>query len=172
MSVAKGRGGGRARGATSSLLFRSFPSPFLPSFSHRALSTAVSLPAGRIPGCTGVWCPPPSETPAPSKLAAVGVRAAGWVTYHGVALNVSSDLSPFKSIVPCGLATRPVGSVAGALGREGENARLLLAQCAEGLVDAAGRVLAVEVVAPRAAGGRVGAAAVEVEAALRAASGV
>lgn len=50
-------------------------------------------------------------------MAAIGVRARRWVTYHGLALNVVPDLTPFTHIVPCGIAGRPVGSVASLLGR-------------------------------------------------------
>ena len=46
------------------------------------------------------------------KVAAAGVRATRWVTYHGIALNVCPDLEPFKHIVPCGIDDRPVTSVA------------------------------------------------------------
>jgi hypothetical protein len=49
------------------------------------------------------------------KVAALGVRATRWVTYHGLALNVCPDLAPFQQIVPCGIADRQVASVAGLL---------------------------------------------------------
>lgn len=52
------------------------------------------------------------------KVAAIGVRVSRWVTYHGLALNVTTDLSPFKRIVPCGISTRPVGSVCEILRRQ------------------------------------------------------
>lgn len=48
----------------------------------------------------------------PQKLAAVGVGAKRWVTFHGVALNVVPNLTPFGAIVPCGIGDKPVGSVA------------------------------------------------------------
>jgi lipoyl(octanoyl) transferase len=46
------------------------------------------------------------------KVAAIGVRARRWVTYHGMAFNVDPDLAHFTHIVPCGIGDRPVGSVA------------------------------------------------------------
>ena len=61
------------------------------------------IAAGRIPGLTGVWV-------AEAKIAAIGVHISRWVTSHGFALNVDTDLSYFKYIVPCGL-TRPVTSM-------------------------------------------------------------
>jgi len=62
------------------------------------------IAAGRIPGLTGVWV-------GEHKIAAIGVHFSRWVTSHGFALNVSTDLSYFQYIVPCGLA-RPVTSMA------------------------------------------------------------
>jgi lipoyl(octanoyl) transferase len=62
------------------------------------------IEAGRIPGLTGVWVDQ-------RKIAAIGVHIGRWVTSHGFALNVSTDLSYFQYIVPCGL-TKPVTSMA------------------------------------------------------------
>src|SRR5258708_11815801 len=62
------------------------------------------IEAGRIPKLTGVWV-------EDRKIAAIGVHLSRWVTSHGFALNVSTDLSYFQYIVPCGL-TRPVTSMA------------------------------------------------------------
>jgi len=66
--------------------------------------------AGRVPGLTGVWV-------GREKLAAIGVRIARWVTSHGFALNVSTDLEHFNLIVPCGIADRGVTSLERLLGR-------------------------------------------------------
>jgi lipoyl(octanoyl) transferase len=62
------------------------------------------IEAGRIPELTGVWV-------GDRKIAAIGVHLSRWVTSHGFALNVHTDLSYFQYIVPCGL-TKPVTSMA------------------------------------------------------------
>ena len=64
------------------------------------------IEAKRIPGMTGVWTVEPE-----AKIAAIGVHLSRWVSTHGWALNVSTDLRYFQYIVPCGLA-RPVTSMA------------------------------------------------------------
>ena len=66
--------------------------------------------AGRNPGFTGVWC-------AGRKIASIGVHLSRWVTTHGFALNVSTDLEPFSFIVPCGLRACAVTSVLERTGR-------------------------------------------------------
>ena len=65
--------------------------------------------AGRVEGLTGVWV-------GRDKLAAIGVRIARWVTSHGFAFNVTTDLQYFNLIVPCGIADRSVTSLARLLG--------------------------------------------------------
>ena len=61
--------------------------------------------AARVPDLTGVWV-------GDDKLAAIGVRIARWITSHGFAFNVTTDLSFFDLIVPCGIADRGVTSLA------------------------------------------------------------
>ena len=70
---------------------------------------AFGVRAGRVPGLTGVWV-------GRNKLAAIGVRISRWITSHGFALNVSTDLDHFGLIVPCGIADRGVTSLGELLG--------------------------------------------------------
>jgi len=63
------------------------------------------IQAGRVDGLTGVWA-------GDDKLAAIGVRISRWVTSHGFALNVTTDLDFFRLIVPCGIADKGVTSMA------------------------------------------------------------
>jgi lipoyl(octanoyl) transferase len=74
---------------------------------------AWGIAAGRDDDATGVWVP---AEPAPAKICAMGVRVSRWVTMHGFALNVSTDLTHFDLIVPCGLVGRSVTSLQRELG--------------------------------------------------------
>jgi lipoyl(octanoyl) transferase len=72
------------------------------------------IQAGRVKGLTGIWVGPGGGE---AKLAAIGVRISRWVTSHGFALNISTDLSRFGLIVPCGIDDKPVTSMERVLGR-------------------------------------------------------
>lgn len=71
---------------------------------------SYGLKAGRIDGLTGVWV-------QDQKVCAMGIRCSRWVTMHGFALNVQTDLSYFDHIVPCGIRDKRVTSLAELLGR-------------------------------------------------------
>lgn len=92
------------------------------------------IPSKRIPGLTGVWTEAPSmwggvstpvqveqratASPQEAKIAALGIHVSRGVTSHGIALNVNTDLSFFNLIVPCGITSKPVTSMANELDRE------------------------------------------------------
>ncbi len=69
----------------------------------------------RSKGETGVWIAPGDKMKA-RKICAMGVRCSRWVTMHGIALNVNTDLSYFDLIVPCGIKDKKVASIEGELG--------------------------------------------------------
>jgi lipoyl(octanoyl) transferase len=72
------------------------------------------IAAARVPGKTGIWV---HSGATEEKLAAIGVHLSRWVTSHGFAYNVSTDLRYFDLIVPCGIADRKPTSVEKLLGR-------------------------------------------------------
>lgn len=74
------------------------------------------ITATRSEGETGVWLD--VGTPFARKICAMGVRASRWVTMHGFALNVNTDLGYFDHIVPCGIKGKGVTSIQAELGRE------------------------------------------------------
>jgi len=93
----------------------------------------LGIEARREPGKTGIWVdgtgvsPEPSKSESPpslgtsqkpaEKLAAIGVHISRWVTSHGLAYNVATDLRYFELIVPCGIAQRKATSLEKLLGR-------------------------------------------------------
>jgi lipoyl(octanoyl) transferase len=92
------------------------------------------IEAGRIPGCPGVWI-------GNDKLAAMGVHVSRWVTSHGFAFNVNTDLSYFDSIVPCGLRDKGVTSLRRLLGRPVE-----METVAQQVVDHFGEVFGLQMI--------------------------
>ena len=75
------------------------------------------LKGDRLPGSTGVWMDPGDLVRA-RKICAIGVRTSRWVTMHGFAFNVNTDLRHFDLIVPCGITGKQVTSMQRELGRE------------------------------------------------------
>jgi lipoyl(octanoyl) transferase len=94
-------------------------------------SADFGVAAVREPGKTGIWA-----GAAPEKLAALGVHLSRWVTSHGLAYNVSTDLRYFGLIVPCGLSERKATSLEKLLGRT-----IALSDVADLLVNHLGAVL-------------------------------
>jgi lipoate-protein ligase B len=95
----------------------------------------LGVKAGRRPGWTGVWTDDSLTTAMPRKLASIGVAVKSkWVTLHGFALNVSTDLSRFAAINPCGLDAAVMTSLSACLGRTvslDEAGRLVVQKFAE-----------------------------------------
>ena len=75
-----------------------------------------NIKAGRIKGATGVWLD--WDNPKARKICALGVRSSRWVTMHGFAFNVNSELDYFSNIIPCGINDKAVTSLKKELGRE------------------------------------------------------
>lgn len=69
------------------------------------------LEAGRIEKLTGVWI-------EDRKIAAIGIKVSRWITMHGFAFNINTDLSLFNGIIPCGITDKSVTSLSKELGRE------------------------------------------------------
>ena len=89
---------------------------FLRNLEEAVIQTCarVGVTADREPGKTGVWTSLPSG--ARKKLCSMGIACRKWVTFHGLALNVTTDLSYFGRINPCGFESRIMTSMADQLG--------------------------------------------------------
>mgnify|MGYP000985939468 FL=1 len=90
---------------------------FLRTLEEAVIGTleAYNIKAGRIDGLTGVWLDWNDPFKA-RKICAFGIRASRWVTMHGFAFNVNTDLSYFENIVPCGITDKGVTCMAKELG--------------------------------------------------------
>lgn len=78
--------------------------------------SAYGIVGQRLPGATGVWLE--ADTKTARKICAIGVRCSQYVTMHGFALNVNTDLNYFNYIHPCGFVDKGVTSIAQELGKE------------------------------------------------------
>jgi lipoate-protein ligase B len=99
----------------------------------------LGVPAGRTPGLTGVWT-------AGRKIASIGIHVKQWVTLHGFALNVTTDLSWFDLIVPCGIEQVVMTSLAEELLRDDHPA--LEREARQAVTDAFAEQFGYEVVVP------------------------
>lgn len=79
--------------------------------------TEYGISGGRISGLTGVWIDADNKRKA-RKICALGVKTSRWVTMHGFALNVNTDLKYFDHIVPCGIKDKDVTSISRELGQD------------------------------------------------------
>ncbi|MFT4060841.1 MAG: lipoyl(octanoyl) transferase LipB [Edaphocola sp.] len=80
------------------------------------------IEAGRLQGSIGVWLD--ADKPTARKMCALGVKCSRWLTIHGLALNVNTDLQYFNYIVPCGIADKGVTSMRQELGHEVDEERV------------------------------------------------
>jgi lipoyl(octanoyl) transferase len=76
------------------------------------------IESGRIKGLTGVWLDYEEDAENPRKICALGVKSSRWVTMHGFAFNVNTDLDYFKNIIPCGIDDKAVTSMEAELGKK------------------------------------------------------
>lgn len=90
---------------------------YLRALEEVVLATCADygVQGGRVAGRTGVWVGPDGRGPE-RKVCAMGIRCSRWVTMHGFALNLNTDLTFFDHIVPCGISDRGVTSLAAELG--------------------------------------------------------
>lgn len=115
------------------------------SATMRELVAPYGLDSGELPGLVGVWVDAaapgawPDAVRAPVKIGAIGVRLSRWVSMHGFALNLSTDLSLFRLIVPCGITEHGVASVA-SFGVEPEPVKSAAGRAARALAERLERV--------------------------------
>lgn len=114
---------------------------FLRRLEDAVIATCArfGLAADREPGKTGVWCGPPEGR---RKLCSMGIACRKWVTFHGLALNVTTDLSYFHRINPCGFESSVMTSMAeqaGGVTELAEIKRVLTAELGAALAREAGR---------------------------------
>ncbi len=90
---------------------------YMRTLEEAVIQTLVSfgISAGRIPGLTGVWLEEDTKGPV-RKIAALGVKTSRWVTLHGLAFNVNTNLTYFDYIIPCGITDKAVTSMEKELG--------------------------------------------------------
>lgn len=106
----------------------------------------MGIPCERIPGLTGVWTAAESGG-VQKKIAAIGIHISRFVTSHGFALNVNTDLGEFGLIIPCGISDRPVTSMQQELqasGDLGNGAKLNINEVANVVSRNFGRVFAMQ----------------------------
>ena len=108
---------------------------FLRNLEEAVIRTCArfGLPADREPGKTGVWT---GADRTRKKLCSMGIACRKWITFHGLALNVTTDLGYFQRINPCGFESRIMSSLAAQRDRP-----LELADVRDALVEDLGRVL-------------------------------
>jgi len=120
---------------------------FLRDLEQAVIETCArfGLVTDREPGKTGVWCGPPERR---KKLCSMGIACRKWVTFHGLALNVTTDLSYFARINPCGFESSVMSSVAVELADHDTAAKPddLLPRTRQALTEELGRALRREVV--------------------------
>lgn len=109
---------------------------YLRNLEQAVIETCVrfGVAGDREPGKTGVWCT--NAAGARKKLCSMGIACRKWVTFHGLALNVSTDLSYFQRINPCGFESGIMSSLSAELGRD-----VAMAETAKALTEELGRAL-------------------------------
>ena len=95
------------------------------------LCSACGIEAHRDPAATGVWIHPIHPGEPDAKICAMGVRIRQWVSMHGLAINVTTNLNHFDLIVPCGLADRRVTSLSNILAEKSPSIERVKSMLAE-----------------------------------------